>query len=177
MNLLTEIHRAAGINIHGRTIHRTAVRGVVLRGRNLLMVYSSNVGDYKFPGGGVAECESHAQALRGEVQEECGMSLVHVGTGIGAVIEYNHPIEPDYDVFKMTSYYYRCDVADGFGAQTLDDYERDLGFKPVWVDIDSAIHCNEALLHSENMPEWLPREIFILEYVRQNALLNLKPRT
>ena len=30
-----------------------AVRAVILRGLELLMVYSSNVGDYKFPGGGV----------------------------------------------------------------------------------------------------------------------------
>ena len=55
MRILAEIRRADGINIHGKTIHRTAVRGIILRGQNLLMIYSSTVGDYKFPGGGLIE--------------------------------------------------------------------------------------------------------------------------
>ena len=52
MKILAEIHRRKGINLLGKTIHRIAVRGVILRGQNLLMVHSSVVGDYKFPGGG-----------------------------------------------------------------------------------------------------------------------------
>lgn len=182
MNILTEIHRSQGINITGRTIHRTAVRAVAWHGRDLLLIYSSKVGDYKFPGGGVMEGESHVQALQREVQEECGMSLTHMGEEIGAIIEYNLAQESDYDVFKMTSHYYRCDVKDGSGTQTLDPYEHQLGFKPVWMDIGRAIRLNKALLHSDNRPEWLRREIFILEYLRQNLLSgrsiqNLKPAT
>ena len=49
MPLLTTIHRADGINIHGKTIQRTAVRGVIQRGRELLMIYSANAGDYQLP--------------------------------------------------------------------------------------------------------------------------------
>jgi 8-oxo-dGTP pyrophosphatase MutT (NUDIX family) len=168
VNVLTEIHRREGVNVDGRTVYRTAVKGVILRGRNLLMIYSSNVGDYKFPGGGVDVGESHAQALRREVQEECGMSLAHVGDEIGAVVEYNFPLEQDYDVFKMTSHYYRCEVKDGFSAQKLNDYEQRLGFKPVWIDIDDAIRANKSLLHSDRRPGWLPREIFVLGYLKQN---------
>jgi len=170
MNILTEIHRRAGMNTKGKTIYRTAVRGVILRGRNLLMIHSSNVGDYKFPGGGVNEGETHAQALSREIQEECGTFLTQMGREIGAVIEYNIPMENDYDVFKMTSHYYQCDVEDGFGAQKLDGYEKDLGFKPVWIDIENAIQLNKALLHSDHPPEWLRREIFLLEYIQQNLL-------
>src|SRR5512141_1800557 len=125
MQILTEIYRHAGVNIQGKTSHRTAVRAVILRETDLLMIFSSTVGDYKFPGGGVNEGESHEQALRREIQEECGMSLAEMGPEIGAVIEYDHPSEAGYDVFKMTSHYYRCEVEDGFGEQTLDDYERD----------------------------------------------------
>ena len=62
-----------------------------MRGRNLLMIYSANVGDYKFPGGGVDAGESHAQTLTREILEECGMSLRQIGSEIGAVIEYNIP--------------------------------------------------------------------------------------
>lgn len=167
MKILTTIHRRDGINVKGKTIHRTAVRALILKSKKLLMVYSSNVGDYKFPGGGVDRGETHAQALQREVREECGASLFNIGSGIGAVIEYNFPMESDYDVFKMTSYYYQCDVIDGFGAQKLDGYERDLGFKPIWIDIDKAIHVNKTLLSSDKQIDWLKREIFVLEYIQK----------
>ena len=134
------------------------------------MIHSSNVGDYKFPGGGVNAGESHEQALHREFQEECGTSITCIGSGIGAVIEYDFATETDYDVFKMTSYYYPCDVEDGFGIQHLDAYEVELGFKPVWIDIERAIQLNKTLLHAEKTPEWLRREIFVLEYIRQNVL-------
>ncbi len=165
MNILTEIHRSPGVNIKGRTIYRTAVRGVILRGKDILMIYSSKAGDYKFPGGGVKQGETHAQALCREIEEECGMSLVRMGAEIGAVIEYNFPIEKDYDAFKMTSHYYQCEVKGEFGAQKLEPYEQKLGFQPVWIDIDEAIRLNKALLHVD---DWVNRELFVLEYIRQN---------
>jgi 8-oxo-dGTP diphosphatase len=167
MNILTEIHRSNGININGKTIHRTAVRAVILRGHELLMAYSANVGDYKFPGGGMEEGESHKQALARELLEECGASLHSVDGELGAVIEYNFAKEIDFDVFKMTSHYYFCQVEDGFGAQKLDGYEKDLGFKPVWVDIDDAISTNSLLLDSQTSPYWLRRETFILEHIKR----------
>jgi 8-oxo-dGTP pyrophosphatase MutT (NUDIX family) len=167
MKILTEIHRAEGINISGKTVYRTAVRAVILRGRELLMVYSSAVGDYKFPGGGVDLGESHEQALARELREECGASLLSVDGELGAVIEYNFAEEKDFDVFMMTSHYYFCQAGDDFGAQKLDDYERDLGFKPVWVDIDYAISANHLLLNADKIPEWLKREVFVLNYIEQ----------
>lgn len=171
MNILTEIHRSPGVNVNGKTIYRTAVRGVILRGNKLLMIYSANVGDYKFPGGGVMEEETHAQALCREVQEECGVSVTHIGLEIGVIVEYNLPVEKDYDAFKMTSHYYFCDVQGEFCAQKLDDYEQERGFKPVWIDIDKAIYLNKALLPFAETIEWLRREIFALEYIRHNLLL------
>jgi 8-oxo-dGTP diphosphatase len=168
MKILTEIHRSNGAVITGRTVHRTAVRAVILRGYELLMVHSTNVGDYKFPGGGVDEGESHEQALARELQEECGTSLLSVDGELGAVIEYDFAEEKDFDVFKMTSHYYFCRADDSFGAQKLDDYERNLGFKPAWVGVDFAISTNRFLLDSLTPSEWLRREIFILEHIREN---------
>jgi 8-oxo-dGTP pyrophosphatase MutT (NUDIX family) len=166
MKIITEIHRAEGIKLNGKTVHRTAVRAVILRGQDLLMVFSSTRGDYKFPGGGVDLGESHEQALARELREECGASLLGMDGELGAVIEYNFAKEKDFDVFKMTSYYYFCRTGDDLGEQNLDDYERVLGFKPVWVNIDDAISTNESLLNSNKVPEWLEREIFMLEYIR-----------
>jgi 8-oxo-dGTP pyrophosphatase MutT (NUDIX family) len=167
MKILTKIHRNKGINIHGKTVHRSAVRAVIRRGQDLLMVFSSAVGDYKFPGGGVDDGESHEQALTRELLEECGASLLSVDGELGAVIEYNFAEEKEFDVFKMTSHYYFCQVQDGFGAQKLDDYERDLGFKPIWIDINDAISINRSLFDSDHTPEWLRREFFVLEHIKR----------
>jgi 8-oxo-dGTP pyrophosphatase MutT (NUDIX family) len=170
--ILTTILRADGVNLHGMTVHRTAVRGVIQRGRDLLLVHSTNVDDYKFPGGGVDAGESHAQALRREVQEECGASVTQIGDEIGAVIEYNLAKDADYDTFQMTSHYYRCEVEDGFGAQKLEGYERDLGFQPVWISIEKALERNKTLQHAGNIPEWLRRENFVLEYLKKSMFEN-----
>ena len=172
MNIIAEIHRRPGVNVMGKTVYRTAVKGVSLRGSTLLMVHSSKVGDYDFPGGGLHEGETHAQGLYREVLEECGLTVVHMGSEIGAVIEYDFPMEPDYDTFKMTSHYYRCEVLDGFVPQQLEDYELALGYTPAWVDIDDALRSNRALLHSDNAPKWLKKEIAVLEYIRHNILPN-----
>ena len=168
MNILTEIHRAEGINTHGKTVHRTAVRAVILRGPELLMVYSSNVGDYKFPGGGVDIGETHQQALARELLEECGASLLSVDGEFGAIVEYNFAEEKEYDVFKMTSYYYFCQIREEFVSQKLDGYEKELGFQPVWINIDAAILANLSLLDINEIPQWLRREIFILEHLKHS---------
>ena len=171
MQLLAKLHRSEGVNIHGRTIHRHAVRAVILRGQELLMIHSTKVGDYKFPGGGVDTDESHEQALVREVKEECGMSLLHFGCEICRVVEYDLPMEQKYDVFKMTSFYYQCGVLDGFGLQKLDEYERDLGFVPAWIDLDRAIEINKSLLDASKPPAWLGREVLVLEYLKQKFLI------
>ncbi|MFZ5858799.1 MAG: NUDIX domain-containing protein [Chloroflexota bacterium] len=164
--LLATLFRADGVNIHGRIVHRTAVRAVIQRGENLLMIFSANVGDYKFPGGGVQAEETHEQALRREIREECGAELSHFGEEIGEVVEYNHAKDIGFETFKMTSHYYRCEVTDGFGAQNLDGYEKDLGFRPVWISIEEAIRQNKSLLEADKRPGWLRREIFVLEYLQ-----------
>lgn len=115
--------------------------------------------------------ETHAQVLAREIQEECGMSVAHIGAEIGAVVEYHVATESDSDVFIMTSHYYLCRVEDNFGIQKLDDHEQDLGFQPIWIVIENAIQGNKALLHSDKTHEWLRREIFVLEYLQQNLLL------
>ncbi len=168
MNILTEIYRSENLNIHGKADYRTAVRGVALHGRELLMVHSTEVGDYKFPGGGANGGETHEQTLRREIREECGLTLLHFGVEVGAVVEYIRPLYHGFDVFIMTSHYYLCEVDEHFGAQALDEYEKDLGFKPVWIDIDETIRANKSLLACKDQPGWLKREIFVLEYLSQN---------
>jgi 8-oxo-dGTP pyrophosphatase MutT (NUDIX family) len=167
--LLNEILRQPGARKAGKTISREAVRAIILRGSSVLMVYSSRVGDYKFPGGGVEDGERYEDALIREVKEECGMTLLAVQAEFGQVIEYDIPIESDYDVFRMTSRYYLCTADETFGEQALDPYEQDLGFQPVWIDIQDAIRANTHLLQdSSHPPKWTKRDTYILEQVQQH---------
>ena len=170
MRLLAEIYRHPDLNLAGKTITREAVRGIILDGSSLMMVYSSKVGDYKFPGGGISSGESHTEALMREIQEECGAQVLQVGGAFGRVIEYIRPYEPDFDLFKMTSSYYRCTIDPILHTQSLDPYERDLGFRPVWVTIDQAIDTNREMLGSSrpDIPRWTARDTLVLELIRQH---------
>ena len=79
MKLLSTIYRNKGANPEGKTFQREAVRGVIFRDGELLMIYSTVNGDYKFPGGGIEADELHAEALQREIQEECGAEkLYHI---------------------------------------------------------------------------------------------------
>jgi len=71
----------------------------------------------------------------------------------------------------MASFYYICDVDPNFGEQSLDQYEKDLGFTPEWVNIDEAISKNKRLMASDNFPRWTPRETFVLEYIKEKFRL------
>jgi 8-oxo-dGTP diphosphatase len=167
MQLLTEIFRTEGAPREGRTILREAVRAIILNGRQAFMIHSPVNGDYKFPGGGVQPEETHEQALRREVLEESGRSILAIEGGFGQVIEYDIPEETDFDVFKMASYYYRCSLDDSVSKQNLDDYERDLAFRPEWIHVDLAIEANRLVLASEGeKPLWTRRETFVLELLQ-----------
>ena len=169
MKLLKEIYRSPGVNPGGRTITREAVRGIILADHQLLMVFSPVNLDYKFPGGGVIPGESHQAALNREVREESGAVLLSIDHAFGKVVEYDHPLEPDFEVFKMTSYYYFCTVDAEFGTQNLDPYEADLGFRPCWVSLEDAIRQNQALLHQNppSLPRWTRRETFVLNLIKK----------
>lgn len=112
--------------------------------------------------------EPHVDALARELLEECGATLIGIDGELGTIIEYDNTTNTGYDLFKMTSTYYFCRVEDGFINQNLDEYEKDLGFQPVWIDIKDAIKTNKQLLSLNKPPEWLQREIFALEYIQKS---------
>jgi 8-oxo-dGTP pyrophosphatase MutT (NUDIX family) len=170
--LLARIVHTAGLSLDGRTVTRSAVRAIVCRRpRSLLLLHSPGNGDYKFPGGGVRPGESWQDALRREVLEECGARVLTIGDMFGEVVEYAAAREEDQDVFQMTSRYIACEVEDGFGEQRLDDYERDLGLRPVWVEVDEALAVNDALLRSGSaVARWVTRETLVLRLVKQHLV-------
>ena len=128
------------------------------------MIYSPVNGDYKFPGGGIEIGEPHLETLRREIREESGATLTQVTGELGKVLEYANAIEPDFETFKMTSYYYFCEINGEMSSPDLDGYEEELGFQPVWVSIEQALETNRKVLaESFPAPWWTRREIFVLE--------------
>jgi 8-oxo-dGTP pyrophosphatase MutT (NUDIX family) len=171
MKLLKEIFHKGDLNLSGRTVTREAVRGIIFDHEKLFMVFSKKNGDYKFPGGGVKEGEDDKNALVREIREESGVENVCIGKAFGMVIEYDFPLEKEYDLFKMTSRYFHCSIGTMIGRQQLDLYERDLGFTACWISIEEALKTNRKLLQEKcpEMPRWVRRETFILEKLAQSG--------
>ena len=171
MRLLTQIFHKPILSHSGKTVTREAVRAIVLRGEQVLMVHSTVNGDYKFPGGGVEAGEEHTTTMQRELMEECGVQLKTIIAEFGRVEEYDQAQEDEIDLFHMNSYYYVCEVEEGFGAQNLDDYERDYGFTPEWVTLEHAIAVNRSLLENSpiNIQHWVWRELFVLEMIQERV--------
>lgn len=171
MQLITQIFYKPNLSLNGKTVTRKAVRAIIMKSDQVLMVYSTLNGDYKFPGGGVKRDEAHATALTREVLEECGARLIRIIADFGRVEEYDLAQEDEFDLFRMNSYYYLCEVEDRFGAQNLDDYEFEYGFTPEWVPIEHAIAVNRALLDNPpaNLQRWVRRELFVLDQLKKSA--------
>lgn len=157
-----------GIKPSEPRLERRAVRALVHRQGELLMILSTRRGDYKFPGGGVEPGETDVDALARELAEECGARLTTVGAILGDTLEYRAPRKVGDRVLRMLSRYYQCHIADGFGPQSLDDYEQQLGFLPVWVTPEKALATNLAMVREcdqdcGDLPPWTAREILVLQ--------------
>jgi len=150
-----------------KIMRREAVRGVALDGDSIFMVHTSN-GDYKFPGGGIEEWETHAEALKREFIEETGCSISDEMKFIGVITEQKFE-ENAY--FVMKSYYYECKVEEKKQEQQLEPYEKRLNFKAELIPVVNAYKNNLLLVEkfgSIASSPWLGRETIALEYIVNN---------
>lgn len=149
-----------------KVIKREAVRAVILFEQKLLLIQTIR-GDYKFPGGGRKKAEGLKEALVREVREETGYIVTAVKEEIGEVVEnYEDSYEPEA-VFQMTSLYYICEVSGKGKEQELEDYEAELGFRPVFIKAEDALRVNEEIFQrdAEGSNVFLSREICALREV------------
>ena len=153
------------LDLTSRTLQRTAARGILYRGDEVLLLASRH-GDYKFPGGGVESGESISRALTREFQEECGLSGVEAGLALGTTVEYLRAAEPGYQVFKMTSHYFFCSGSGELGAQALEGYESELELEPHWVTVADALQANQSVQAAGlGIMRWLVRETQVLAHL------------
>jgi 8-oxo-dGTP pyrophosphatase MutT (NUDIX family) len=153
------------LDLTAPTLQRTSVRGVLFRDDQLLLLASRH-GDYKFPGGGVEARESIPAALQREFLEECGLPGVEIGLAIGITTEYLRAIEPEYEVFKLTSHYFYCSADGEPGEPELEGYELELELEPRWVTVSEALAANRAVrADGVGVMRWLDREIQVLSHL------------
>jgi 8-oxo-dGTP pyrophosphatase MutT (NUDIX family) len=162
------VHNKIDISQYRTTCAREAARAIIHFNGLLLLIFSENVGDYKFPGGGIEQNESHSQCLIREVKEESGYTVTHIGKKLIEITEYNQSNNSSDELFKMVSHYYVCSVTDTVGNQNLDEYELKLGFVPKWIKVEDAIKSNKAIKNgNSSKPAWLDREIWALEQLQK----------
>lgn len=143
---------------------RVACKAVVRGGEKLLLLRSTNMGAYKYPGGGCEPGETHADALTRELAAECGRPVHAVGAVVAKVIELRDAVEPGA-VFEMTSIYYDVIVGEDSGERELESYEAALGLAPCWVTAVEALSTNRELLARARQPRWVGRETLVLESI------------
>ncbi len=168
-------HEELGIKIvevDTKIKYREAVRAVIIEGEKILLVHS-NLGDYKFPGGGVKQDESHLEALKREITEETGYLDAVIGEKIGTVIQRQvDEYEPNV-IFQMNSHYYLCSLPGEKGTQNLDEYELEQEYTPKWVSIDEAIEQNQKMMEQFEENNWIPRENYVLRKLKDEiAIVN-----
>lgn len=153
----------------GKSWKREAVRAILIDADGKIALMHVRKYDYYIlPGGGVEAGEDHETALRRELLEEVGAEARV--TGEVGTIEEKRTFD---DNMHQISYTYTAEVVGEVGENDLDDGERALGFKAVWVDLDEAI---QLVAQSGNVPSedsigqrfmTFRDELFLREYKKQ----------
>ena len=124
---------------------RYIARAILLNEKNEVALIKVNGDDifghrdyYETPGGGKKDKETIANACVREVQEETGYESV-ILKELGLVVDYYNLIHR-----KNRNYYFLCKTK-SFVGKHLDDYEKSMLEKVVWVNIEKAIELYENM--------------------------------
>ncbi|MEC6816078.1 NUDIX hydrolase [Photobacterium toruni] len=156
--------------------HRQATRAIVLKGENILMLYTARYHDYTLPGGGIDAGEDQIQGLIRELAEETGAMNVHDIEPFGVYEEYRPWHKAEYDIVHMESFCYVCKIDAQLGSTQLEDYEQKNGMKPVWINIFDAIaHNEQTMAFSDKKGMSIERETFLLKRIVTELLVESVP--
>jgi 8-oxo-dGTP pyrophosphatase MutT (NUDIX family) len=160
---------------NSKIVLRNAVRAIIIKENNILMVFLGKTNEYKFPGGGIEENETIEEALKREVLEEVGYNVIEITEKIGVITEYGIAKEGKNNIFKMISEYYAVNIDNNQIAQELDKYEKELLFKPCWIEIEKAYKANKKIIEDKcDSTPWIKRETRVLEILNEYISVNEK---
>jgi len=162
------------LNINkGKIISRNAVRAIILKENTVLMVFLGKTNEFKFPGGGIEGNETIEEALKREVLEEVGYNVIKIGKKIGIITEYGIALDDKNNIFKMVSEYYIVNIDYNQINQKLDNYEKELLFKPCWAEIEEAYKTNKVIIDNKcDSTPWIKRETRVLEILNEDIKMN-----
>ncbi|MEM7646272.1 MAG: NUDIX domain-containing protein [Pseudomonadota bacterium] len=153
--------------LEGKTIlKRIAARAIVLRGREILLLYTQRYDDFSLPGGGVDAREDIETGLVRELSEETGAKNISNIKEFGIYEEVRPWYRPDHDLVHMISHCFTCTIAPTLGQTRYESYEKNNGMDPRWVDIDFAIEHNKKIIaESEKKGLSIERETFLFKLI------------
>jgi ADP-ribose pyrophosphatase YjhB (NUDIX family) len=145
---------------------RKATRAIVIKGEDILLLFTERYHDYSLPGGGIDEGEDNISGLIRELREETGGHNVSNIREFGCYEEYRNWYKADFDVIHMLSYCYTCDIDETLLAPELEPHELRNGMKPLWHNIHQAIAHNELVIrNSAKKGLSIERETFLLKLI------------
>ena len=153
--------------------NRHAARAIVLKGENILLLYTQRYDDYSLPGGGIDAGEDNVEGLMRELREETGAQGICNVRDFARYDEYRPWYKTDADIIHMISHCYVCDIDDELGETTYEAYELKNGMKPLWINIYEAITHNEAVIaNSDKKGLSIERETFLLKVIVEELVSN-----
>lgn len=164
-------------NSNHTLIQRHAARGIVLKGEDILLLYTERYHDYSLPGGGVDEGEDLVEGLKRELSEETGAQGVRDVIPFARYDEYRPWYKADADIIHMISHCYICEIDDQLGETSLESHEVSNGMTPLWMNIYEAIAHNEDVIAKNSSKKGLSieRETFMLKVIVDRLFGNNEP--
>lgn len=171
MHLLKSTTHPDITDLSAPSFTRKATRAIVLKGEDILLLYTKRYHDYSLPGGGVDEGENIVDGLIRELKEETGAHNVNNIEEFGLYEEYRPWYKADFDIIHMESYCYTCTIDEELLEPELEDHEINNGMHPVWMNIHQAIaHNEETIINSDKKGLSIERETFLLKLIVEKFL-------
>lgn len=167
MKLLKIFDKRSKLLGHQPIIYKDAVRAIILKESKILLVFSEESKEFKFPGGGVREDEGRETALRRKIVKETGTDVNSINESLGYVDQIYNDIYDDTKYFFLRSYYYFCEVLSMDLEPGYHIYEKGFKFVPVWVTIDEAIELNQIKHDAGSEYNWTERELYVLKLLKE----------
>lgn len=154
-------------NFEQKTVwQRLATRAIVIKGQEILLLYTKRYNDYSLPGGGVDKDENIVQGMKRELIEETGAQNIVDIQHFGIYEEFRPWYKPDFDIQHMISYCFTCKIDDVLTKTKLESYEENNGMEPVWINIHEALEHNKNTIKNCNKKGMsIERETFLLDLI------------
>lgn len=158
--------------LNKRIYERIAGRAIVLKGEDILLIYTKRYNDYSLPGGGIDPGEDIKKGLVRELQEETGAVNIKIIEAFGTYEEHRPTYYENYDLIHMVSHCYLCDADKVLGDASPESYEVENGSVPIWKNIHEAIAFNQSVIkeNEHSMGMSIRRETFLLEAIKDKYI-------